>query len=219
MTSLMNKAGVERITMEKEKGLLLVLSGPSGVGKGTVCKALRQQMPELVYSVSATTRAPREGECEGINYFFKSKDEFKRMIEQDELLEWAEYVGNYYGTPRRFVEETLASGRDVILEIEVQGAMQVKEKFPQGIFLFLAPPDLTELESRIVGRGTESAETIRNRMQMARIEIELMDNYDYVVVNDYIESACDRIRAIITAEHLKKERQIHKFRKWLLKEV
>lgn len=205
--------------MEKEKGLLLVLSGPSGVGKGTVCKALRQQMPELVYSVSATTRAPREGECEGINYFFKSKDEFKRMIEQDELLEWAEYVGNYYGTPRRFVEETLASGRDVILEIEVQGAMQVKEKFPQGIFLFLAPPDLTELESRIVGRGTESAETIRNRMQMARIEIELMDNYDYVVVNDYIESACDRIRAIITAEHLKKERQIHKFRKWLLKEV
>lgn len=201
-----------------DSGLLLVLSGPSGVGKGTVCKALRERMPNLVYSVSATTRAPRTGEVEGVNYFFKSKPEFEEMIRRDELLEWAEYVGNYYGTPRRFVEETLASGRDVILEIEVQGALQVKKKFPGGIFLFLAPPDLAELENRIVGRGTESEETIRHRMQVARSEIELMDQYDYVVVNDVIECACERIQAIITAEHLKKDRQIHKFRKWL-KEV
>jgi guanylate kinase len=201
-----------------DSGLLLVLSGPSGVGKGTVCKALRERMPDLVYSVSATTRAPRAGEVEGVNYFFKTKDEFRQMIERDELLEWAEYVGNYYGTPRKFVEETIASGRDVILEIEVQGALQVKRKFPQGIFLFLAPPDLAELENRIVGRGTETEETIRHRMEVARSEIELMDHYDYVVVNDVIEKACDRIQAIITAEHLKKDRQIHKFRKWL-KEV
>jgi guanylate kinase len=198
-----------------DSGLLLVLSGPSGVGKGTVCKALRERMPDLVYSVSATTRAPRAGEVEGVNYFFKTKEEFRRMIEQDELLEWAEYVGNYYGTPRLFVEDMLASGRDVILEIEVQGALQVKKKFPQGVFLFLAPPDLAELENRIVGRGTETEETIRHRMEMARQEIELMDQYDYVVVNDVIDCACERIRSIITAEHLKKERQIHKYRKWL----
>lgn len=201
-----------------DRGLLLILSGPAGVGKGTVCKALRERMPDLVYSVSATTRQPRPGEVEGVNYFFKSKEEFRRMIEQDELLEWAEYVGNYYGTPRAFVDAMLATGRDVILEIEVQGALQVKDKFPQGTFLFLAPPDLEELENRIIGRGTESEETIRKRMEVARAEIELMDHYDYVVVNDEIDWACDRIQAIITAEHLKRERQVHKYRKWL-KEV
>ncbi|WP_204517226.1 guanylate kinase [Brevibacillus fulvus] len=204
--------------MENDSGLLLVLSGPSGVGKGTICKALRERMTNLVYSVSATTRAPRAGEIEGVNYFFKSRAEFERMIAENELLEWAEYVGNYYGTPRRFVEETLASGRDVILEIEVQGALQVKEKFPEGIFLFLAPPDLAELQNRIVGRGTESEESIRNRMEVAKAEIELMDKYDYVVVNDVVDCACEKIEAIIMAEHLRKERQIHKFRKWL-KEV
>ncbi|BAH44711.1 MULTISPECIES: guanylate kinase [Brevibacillus] len=198
-----------------DRGLLLVLSGPAGVGKGTVCKALREVMPGLVYSVSATTRQPRPGEVEGVNYFFKSQEEFKRMIEEDALLEWAEYVGNYYGTPRQFVDDMLNEGRDVILEIEVQGALQVKESFPQGTFLFLAPPDLNELENRIVGRGTESQEIIRKRMEVARAEIELMDHYDYVVVNDVIESACDRIQAIITAEHLKKDRQVHKYRKWL----
>ncbi|WP_064200610.1 guanylate kinase [Brevibacillus brevis] len=198
-----------------DRGLLLVLSGPAGVGKGTVCKALREVMPDLVYSVSATTRQPRPGEVEGVNYFFKSQEEFKRMIEEDALLEWAEYVGNYYGTPRQFVDDMLNEGRDVILEIEVQGALQVKESFPQGTFLFLAPPDLNELENRIVGRGTESQEIIRKRMEVARAEIELMDHYDYVVVNDVIESACERIQAIITAEHLKKDRQVHKYRKWL----
>ncbi len=204
--------------MGNDNGLLLVLSGPSGVGKGTVCSALRQRMKDIVYSVSVTTRAPRAGEVDGVNYFFRTKQEFERMIEQDELLEWAEYVGNYYGTPRRFVEETLASGRDVILEIEVQGAMQVKRKFPQGIFLFLAPPDLEELKNRIVGRGTENEEAVRKRMEAALAELELMNQYDYVVVNDEVGQACRRIEAIIIAEHLRKDRQIHKFRKWLKEE-
>ncbi|WP_209808792.1 guanylate kinase [Ammoniphilus resinae] len=201
--------------LEFDKGLLIVLSGPSGVGKGTVCAALRNFMPELVYSVSATTRNKREGEREGINYFFKTKDEFEQMIEQDQLLEWAEYVDNYYGTPRGFVEATIDQGKDIILEIEVQGALQVKQKFPHGIFIFLAPPDLEELRNRIVGRGTETEETINNRMDVAKEEIELMDNYNYVVVNDQVAHACESIRAIVTAEHLKKERQIAKYRKWL----
>ncbi|MFD2612918.1 guanylate kinase [Paenibacillus gansuensis] len=188
------------------KGLLLVLSGPSGVGKGTVCSALRKCAPELVYSVSATTRSPRAGELDGVNYFFKSREQFQDMIQNDQLLEYAEYVGNYYGTPRDFVQKTLDQGLDIILEIEVQGALKVKEKFPQGVFVFLMPPSLQELQQRIVGRGTESEETIRHRMNAAREEINLMQHYDYAVVNDRIESACSRIQAIITAEHCKRER-------------
>jgi guanylate kinase len=188
------------------KGLLIVLSGPSGVGKGTVCAALRSRTKNLVYSVSATTRKPRQGEVDGINYFFKTRQEFERMIAQDELLEWAEYVGNYYGTPAQFVHQTLAEGKDVFLEIEVQGAMKVKQKFPEAVFIFLAPPSLSELEKRITGRGTDDANVIRQRMTVAIDEIKLMEEYDYVVVNDQIDCACQRIMSIIEAEHCKRER-------------
>jgi len=207
-----------KMKIEKEKGLLLVLSGPSGVGKGTVCSALRSRKSNIVYSVSATTRAPREGEVDGVNYFFKSKEEFEEMIAGDQLLEWAEYVNNYYGTPRGYVEEQINLGNDVILEIEVQGAMKVKEKFPHGVFIFLSPPSMEELKNRIVGRGTESDASILNRMTVAKEEIDMMEHYDYVVVNDEVELACDRIQAIVLAEHCKKERKIKQYRQ-LLKEV
>ncbi|MHA6532498.1 guanylate kinase [Paenibacillus sp. BAC0078] len=185
------------------KGLLIILSGPSGVGKGTVCTALRPKMPELVYSVSATTRLPREGEENGVNYFFKTKEQFEAMIEADQLLEFAEYVGNYYGTPRDFVERTLESGKDIILEIEVQGALKVKEKFPEGIFVFLLPPSMDELKDRIRGRGTEHPDVISHRMSVAEDEIGLIRHYDYAVVNDEIDLACKRIESIIIAEHCK----------------
>ncbi|WP_050614722.1 guanylate kinase [Bacillus testis] len=191
----------------KEKGLLIVLSGPSGVGKGTVRKELFDQ-PDTTfeYSISMTTRKPRDGERDGVDYFFKSREEFEALIKEGKLLEYAEFVGNYYGTPVDYVRQTIEEGKDVFLEIEVQGARQVREKFPEGLFLFLAPPSLSELENRIVGRGTESGDVIAKRLQTAKEEIEMMDLYDYVVENDTIESACDKIKAIVTAEHCKRER-------------
>ncbi|MCP3771777.1 guanylate kinase [Paenibacillus sp. MZ04-78.2] len=198
-----------------DKGILIVLSGPSGVGKGTVCKALRSCAPDIVYSVSATTRAPRQGETDGVNYFFKTREQFQQMIAQDQMLEWAEYVGNYYGTPRKFVEDTLNTGRDIILEIEVQGALKVKQKFPEGVFIFLLPPSLPELESRIVGRGTESEDTIRSRMSVAVDEIAMMEQYDYAIVNDHVDLACSRIRSILTAEHCRKDRMVSKIKHWM----
>jgi guanylate kinase len=205
----------EKVAMKKDKGLLIVLSGPSGVGKGTVCKALRNRDTDIVYSVSATTRSPRVGEVEGINYFFKSKTEFEQMIEEEQLLEWAQYVSNYYGTPRAYVEEQINLGNDVILEIEVQGALKVKDKFPHGVFIFLSPPSMEELRHRIITRGTETDASVKNRMSVAKEEIDMMEYYDYVVVNDQVEWACDRIEAIIIAEHCKKERKIKQYRKSL----
>lgn len=193
----------------------MVLSGPSGVGKGTVCAALRQRSTDLVYSVSATTRTPRVGETDGVNYFFKTREQFQTMISEGDLLEWAEYVGNYYGTPRSFVEETLNKGQDIILEIEVQGALKVKQQFSEGVFIFLLPPSLEELQCRIENRGTESEETIRKRMQAAAEEIGMSEHYDYFIVNDHVEAACDRIQAIRTAEHCKKERHIPKLKHWM----
>ncbi|WNR46571.1 guanylate kinase [Paenibacillus roseipurpureus] len=202
-------------TLERERGILIVLSGPSGVGKGTVCAALRKISPDIVYSVSATTRSPRQGEVDGVNYFFKTREQFQQLIETDEVLEWAEYVGNFYGTPRRFVEETLRAGHDVILEIEVQGALQVKQKFDEGVFIFLLPPSLDELENRIVTRGTETDEVIRSRMSVAIDEIRLMEHYDYAIVNDHVDTACAKIQAILAAEHCKKDRMFPKIVQWM----
>jgi len=194
-------------TMRKQKGLLIVLSGPSGVGKGTVRKELFSQAgTNYEYSISMTTRAPREGEVDGVDYFFKSRVEFEELIEQGGLLEHAEFVGNYYGTPLAYVNETLEAGRDVFLEIEVQGAAQIREKLPEALFIFLAPPSLSELQNRLIGRGTETEDIIQKRIATAREELEMMSLYDYVVENDEIQKACDKINAIIVAEHCRRER-------------
>ncbi|WP_025785113.1 guanylate kinase [Sporosarcina sp. D27] len=193
--------------MFKQRGLLIVLSGPSGVGKGTVRKELfTQPDTNYEYSISMTTRLPREGEVDGVDYFFRPREVFETLIEEGKLLEHAEYVGNYYGTPLDYVNETLDSGRDVFLEIEVVGAAQVREKMPDGLFIFLAPPSLSHLEQRLVGRGTEVLEVIASRVAKARDELEMMDLYDYVVENDEVTKACDRINAIVTAEHCRRER-------------
>lgn len=200
----------------KEKGLLIVLSGPSGVGKGTVRKELfKQEDLGFQYSISMTTRKPREGEVDGVDYFFKSREEFETLIEQGKLLEYAEFVGNYYGTPVDYVRQTIMDGKDVFLEIEVQGARQIREKFPEALFIFLAPPSLSELENRIVGRGTETQEVIANRLKTAKEEIEMMDLYDYVVENDTVESACDKIKAIVVAGHCNREYVAKRYLKML----
>ena len=187
-----------------KRGLLIVLSGPSGVGKGTVRAAIFSKGEQkFVYSISATTRKPRTGETDGVDYFFKTREEFEQMIQNKQLLEYAEYVGNYYGTTLEYVENTLATGKDVFLEIDVQGAIQVRELMPEGVFIFLTPPDLNELESRIVNRGTDSDEVIAKRMKTAREELELMKYYDYSVVNDTVDNAVQKIEAIIQTEHLR----------------
>jgi guanylate kinase len=202
-----------------ERGLLIVLSGPSGVGKGTVRKAIFERDDnEFEYSVSMTTRPMRKGEVDGVDYYFRTKEEFEAMIEAGEMLEYAEYVGNYYGTPLTYVNKTLDEGKDVFLEIEVQGAQQVKEKVPDGVFIFLTPPDLAELKARIVGRGTDSPDVIEERMRVARQEIEMMALYDYAVVNDQVQNAVDRIKDIIVSEHYRVDRVIGKYIK-MLKEI
>jgi guanylate kinase len=200
----------------QEKGLLIVLSGPSGVGKGTVRKEIFSQ-PDTAfeYSISVTTRKPRTGEVDGVDYFFRTREEFEDLIENGKLLEYAEFVDNYYGTPVDYVRQTLDNGKDVFLEIEVKGARQVREKFPEGLFIFLMPPSLTELKNRIVTRGTETDDIIHNRMLTAREEIEMMELYDYVVENDQVELACERIKAIVTAEHCRRERVEGRYKKLL----
>lgn len=197
--------------MTKQRGLLVILSGPSGVGKGTVRAAVfKQEDCEYVYSVSATTRSARPGEIDGKDYFFVKREEFESLIANQALLEYAEYVGNYYGTPLDNIEKNLAEGYDVFLEIEVQGASKVRQRMPEGIFIFLAPPSLNELETRLVDRGTDSKEKIAQRMKQAKREIEMMAEYDYVVVNDQVDNAVRKINAIIECEHLRVSRVIDK---------
>ena len=199
-----------------ERGLLIVLSGPSGVGKGTVRKAIfDSEENDFQYSISMTTRKQREGEVDGVDYYFRSREEFEAMIEAGEMLEYAEYVGNYYGTPLTYVNQTLDEGKDVFLEIEVQGAKQVKDKVPDGVFIFLTPPDLAELKSRMIGRGTDEMSVIEERMAVAREEIEMMALYDYAVVNDEVPLAVQRIKDIIASEHFRVDRVIGKYIKML----
>ena len=182
------------------KGVLLVVSGPSGAGKGTICQLLRNQLPDLGYSISVTTRQPRVGEVDGVNYFFKTVPEVKEMIAQGELLEYAEVYGNYYGTPRKYVEDLLNAGQDVLLEIDIQGALQIKERFPEGVFVFIVPPSLDELSARIYKRGTDSEDVIKRRMASAAGELTYAQKYDYIIVNDIAEKAANKVLTIMEAE-------------------
>jgi len=187
------------------KGVLIIISGPSGSGKGTVVKALP---PDLGYalSVSVTTRPPREGERDTRDYFFRTPEQFAAMRDSDDLLEHASFVGHFYGTPRFYVEEKINEGKIVVLEIDVNGALQVKEKYPDSVLIFLMPPTLDELKSRLIGRGTEDSETIERRYKKAYDEIGLIDQYDYLVINDEVPNAVDRINLIVAAEQLKPKR-------------
>ena len=183
-----------------KKGFLLVISGPSGVGKGTVLHDLMNTQKNLVYSVSATTRDKRDGEIEGVSYFYKSHEEFKQMIDDDQFLEYAHVHNNYYGTPKEFVENKINDGKIVVLEIDVQGAVNVKRNTDNAVFIFLAPPSLSELKNRIVGRGTETENDINLRMKNARKELEYIKYYDYLVINDHINTAINSVNEIINAE-------------------
>src|SRR5690554_6881897 len=184
--------------MNKE-GILIVLSGPSGAGKGTICKSLLAET-NIQYSISATTRNPRPTEMDGRDYFFITKEDFENKIKENGFLEWARVYDNYYGTPKKFVEETLAEGKDCILEIDPQGAQKVRSNKPDGVLIFIAPPSMQELENRITNRGTENLSEITKRLSSAKEEMLCMYNYDYVVINDQVENAVEKIKAIIIAE-------------------
>lgn len=193
--------------IKQESGTLFVVTGPSGAGKGTVLGAVLPTLSRIHYSVSATTRAPRAGEQDGKSYYFLNRADFEQMIADDRLLEYAEYVGNYYGTPCEPVDRALREGDDVILEIEVQGALQVKAKRPDAVLVFIIPPRFELLRERLHGRGSESEEIIEKRMAVARAEYECAEQYDYIVVNDTLETACDELRSIITALRCKLARR------------
>lgn len=188
------------------KGVLTVVSGFSGAGKGTVMKRLLEKYENYALSISVTTRKPREGERDGIEYFFRTREEVEAMIQEDQLLEHAEYVGNYYGTPRFYVEDMLSQGKNVILEIEIQGAMKIKEKIPEAVLVFVTPPTIEELRSRLTGRGTETADVIASRLRRAAEESEGMDNYDYILINDQVEDCVDQLHQIILSEHCRAQR-------------
>lgn len=189
-----------------DRGVLTVISGFSGAGKGTVVKQLLQEY-DYGLSISATTRSPREGEQDGREYFFKTKEEFEKMIREHQLIEYAQYVGNYYGTPKEYVVQQLEQGKDVILEIEMQGALRVREILPEVNLIFLAPPTVDELERRLVSRGTETAEVIRERMARAKEESAYMKEYDYIVINDDLDECVENVHQLIRSLHYKREQQ------------
>ncbi|MHC1721281.1 MAG: guanylate kinase [Clostridiaceae bacterium] len=191
--------------MAQNKGLLIVISGPSGAGKGTICKALLKRK-DLWLSVSATTREPRNGEVDGVNYCFMSTEEFIDKINKDDFFEYAEVYGSYYGTPKWKALEAIYSGKDVVLEIDIQGALKVKQKYPEGIFIFILPPSMEELRQRIINRGTETEESLMRRFKSAYNEINYISKYNYAVVNDTVEEAVDKIEAILTAEKCRVDR-------------
>ena len=179
------------------QGVLAVISGFSGAGKGTLMRALLERYDNYALSISATTRAPREGEVDGREYFFKTREEFEQMIEHDELVEYAQYVGNYYGTPKEYVFSNLKAGKDVLLEIEIQGALKVKEKFPDTLLMFVTPPSAEELKNRLVGRGTEEMSVIESRLSRAVEEAQGIEAYDYLIVNDKLDACVGEVHSII----------------------
>lgn len=188
------------------KGVLVVVSGFSGAGKGTVMKALLERYDNYALSISATTRNPRPGEEDGREYFFRTRQEFEQMIRDDALLEYAQYVENYYGTPKSYVDKKLEEGKDVILEIEIQGAMKVKEKIPEAVLVFVTPPNMEELRNRLIGRNTETMEVIESRLRRASEEAEGIENYDYLLVNDVLDKCVEDLHNIIQSEHFRSDR-------------
>ncbi|MBO4890837.1 MAG: guanylate kinase [Lachnospiraceae bacterium] len=186
----------------KRKGVLVILSGFAGSGKGTIIRELLAKYDNYALSVSATTRAPREGEVEGVHYFFKTEEEFKDMIAKGELLEYANYVGNYYGTPRAYVKDQLSQGKNVILEIETEGALSIKREYPDAVLVFVMPPSVDEIYNRLKGRGTETEEVIAKRMKKAGVEISVVDRYDYLMINDVLSESVEAFNAIVTSQQM-----------------
>lgn len=201
-----------------KKGQLFIVSGPSGAGKGTICQKLVSEM-EVELSISMTTRSPRPGEIDGINYYFVTREEFEQAIQEGDLLEYAEVYGNFYGTPKKKVLDKMAEGKDVVLEIDIQGALKVRKEYPQGIYIFILPPSMTELRKRITRRGSDSPDSIELRLGKTLSEVSYIDKYNYCVINEDLEEAVARVKAIILAEHSRVSEQIYELIKNYKEEV
>jgi guanylate kinase len=208
---------------KKDEGILLVVSGPSGAGKGTICNAIREIYPDLNYSISMTTRAPRKGETEGVSYYFRTNEQFEKLIQEDAFLEYAQVYDHYYGTPKKYALDLIEKGQSVLLEIDIQGAMQVKERYPKGVFIYIVPPSLEILSGRLHQRGTDSEDVIQRRLAQITNELAMAHKYDYIVVNDILEDAVHKTCSILEAEKCKLSRnegQIETiFKQYINKEV